>query len=99
LSELQVCPAEFNRNVLVDDEASIRQTLFESVSYSIIVLSIIQEPNYWHARRSLRPRYTRPKRRAAESSHEFAPSKANAHLHLPRLPRTGSRLRGEGLRP
>jgi hypothetical protein len=47
---------------------------------------------------------------AADRSDEFTPSKANAHLHLPsprrlgtsaqaRLPRTGSRLQGEGLRP
>jgi hypothetical protein len=48
--------------------------------------------------------------RAAESSDEFAPSKTKPHLALlwprrlgtsahARLPRTGSRLRGEGLRP
>jgi hypothetical protein len=52
----------------------------------------------------------RPRRRAAECSDEFPPSKANAHLHLPwprrlgtsahaRLPHTGSRLLGEGLSP
>jgi hypothetical protein len=29
LSELQIRPAEFNRNVLANDEALIRQTLLE----------------------------------------------------------------------
>jgi hypothetical protein len=49
--------------------------------------------------RLLRARRERPCRCAAERSDEFAPSKANAHLPLPRLPYTGSRLRGEGLSP
>jgi hypothetical protein len=59
-----------------------------------------------HAVALLRARQERPcRRRTAKSSDEVAPSKANAHLHLPwpsrlstsahaRLPRTGSRLRG-----
>jgi hypothetical protein len=29
LSELQICPAEFDRNVLTNNEAGIRQTLLE----------------------------------------------------------------------
>jgi hypothetical protein len=49
--------------------------------------------------RLLRVRCERPSRRGAECGEEFPPSKANRHLHLPRLPRTGSRLQGEGLRP
>ena len=63
-----------------------------------------------HAVALLRAHREWPRRRAAEPSDEFAPPKANAHLPLPwpsristparaRLPRTGSRLRGEGLSP
>ena len=37
------------------------------------------QPDHWH-RPLLRPRRERPDRRATESSDEFAPSKANAHL-------------------
>jgi hypothetical protein len=43
-----------------------------------------QQADPLHVARLLRPRRERPRRRAAESSDEFAPSKKNAHLPLPR---------------
>src|SRR6516162_3610661 len=93
------------------DKAGFAQSLEES-SHPTWVLAgrsamQISDPRHY---RLLRARRERPRRRAAESGDEIAPSKVNAHLPLPRprrlgisaharLPRTGSRLQGEGLRP
>jgi hypothetical protein len=89
---------KIDRYVLANDQALIGETLPETGHRKWHAIQP-KHPNHRQPHAPLRTCDTGPSCRAAEPSDEFAPSKTNAHLHLPRLLRTGSRLQGEDLSP
>src|SRR6516162_5921346 len=77
-------PAVLDQHVAALDKADFAQSLAKSREAICAPFGRtgIENPNWWY-RRLLRTRRERPRRRAAESSDEIAPSKKNAHLALP----------------
>jgi hypothetical protein len=85
--DVSAAPPKLHPHIAAIGPTQVRKPLRErrvaKLRLRIVFVERQEHADAPHAVALLRPRRERPCRRAAECGHEFAPSKANAHLALP----------------